>query len=63
MALLSPRQSAGLDGIRLASIGPVTSSTLRELSLRVDIEAKEFTIPGLVEAIVRFMAELSPPTT
>jgi hypothetical protein len=29
----------------------------------VDIEAKEFTIPGLVEAIVRFMAELSPPTT
>jgi uroporphyrinogen-III synthase len=63
VALLSPRQSAGLDGIRLASIGPVTSSTLRELSLRVDIEAKEFTIPGLVEAIVRFMAELSPPTT
>jgi len=41
-----------LDGIRLASIGPVTSATLRELGLRVDIAAKEFTIPGLVEAIV-----------
>ena len=39
--------------IRLASIGPVTSSTLRELGLPVDIEAKEFTIPGLVDAIVR----------
>jgi len=50
VALLGPR-NARLDGIRLASIGPVTSSTLRELGLRVDIEAKEFTIPGLVEAI------------
>jgi len=43
---------ASLEGIRLASIGPVTSSTLRELGLGVDIAAKEFTIPGLVEAIV-----------
>jgi uroporphyrinogen-III synthase len=42
-----------LDGIRLASIGPVTSSTLRELGLRVDIAAKKFTIPGLIAAIVR----------
>ncbi len=40
------------DGILLASIGPVTSSTLRELHLRVDVEAKQFTIPGLVKAIV-----------
>jgi uroporphyrinogen-III synthase len=41
-----------LDGVRLASIGPVTSSTLREFTLPVDIEAAEFTIPGLVQAIV-----------
>jgi uroporphyrinogen-III synthase len=41
-----------LDGVQLASIGPVTSSTLRELGLRVGIEAKAFTIPGLVAAIV-----------
>ncbi|MFZ0417320.1 MAG: uroporphyrinogen-III synthase [Candidatus Sulfotelmatobacter sp.] len=46
---------ASLEGIRLASIGPVTSSTLRELGLGVDIVAKEFTIPGLVEAIVENM--------
>ncbi len=52
-----------LDGIRLASIGPVTSSTMRELGLRVDIAAKEFTIPGLVGAIVRFMSKQSPSTT
>ena len=41
-----------LEGMRLASIGPVTSSTLREFGLRADIAAKEFTIPGLVKAIV-----------
>lgn len=42
-----------LDGVKLASIGPVTSTTLKELSLRVDVEAKEYTIPGLVEAILK----------
>ena len=39
-------------GIHSASIGPVTSATLRELGLPVDIEAKKFDIPGLVAAIV-----------
>ena len=39
-------------GIHTASIGPVTSATLREFGLPVDIEAKEYTIPGLVEAIL-----------
>jgi uroporphyrinogen-III synthase len=55
VALLG-RAHTDLDGIRLASIGPVTSSTLRELGLGVDIAAKEFTIPGLVEAIVENIA-------
>jgi uroporphyrinogen-III synthase len=41
-----------LDGVRTASIGPVTSATLRKLGLEVDMEASEFTIPGLVDAIV-----------
>jgi uroporphyrinogen-III synthase len=41
--------------VRFASIGPVTSSTLRELGLGVDIAAKKFTIPGLVDAIVSKM--------
>ncbi len=63
VALLGSRGRAArthtdLDGIRLASIGPVTSSTLRELGLGVDIEAKEFTIPGLVKAIVQAGASL-----
>jgi uroporphyrinogen-III synthase len=54
VALLGERES--LEGIRLASIGPVTSSTLRELGLPVDLQAKQFTIPGLVKAIVRAMS-------
>ena len=31
----------------------MTSATLREFGLPVDIEAKQFDIPGLVAAIVR----------
>jgi uroporphyrinogen-III synthase len=46
-----PRKAGSLDGICLASIGPITSSTLRELGLPVDIEAKEYTIPGLIKAL------------
>lgn len=38
---------------QLASIGPITSQTARELGLRVDIEAREFTIDGLVDAIIQ----------
>ncbi|HKF05713.1 MAG TPA: uroporphyrinogen-III synthase [Candidatus Sulfotelmatobacter sp.] len=41
-----------LEGVRMSSIGPVTSTTLRESGLPVDIAATEFTIPGLVAAIV-----------
>ena len=46
------KRPASLEGTTLASIGPVTSSTLRELGLGVDVEAKQFTIPGLVKAIL-----------
>ena len=41
-------------GVHSASIGPVTSATLREFGLPVDIEAKTFDIPGLVAAIVAY---------
>jgi uroporphyrinogen-III synthase len=50
--LLGTRRKSALDGVQTASIGPVTSATLRELGLPVDIAAREFTIPGLVAAIV-----------
>ena len=41
-----------LSGVAIASIGPITSETLRKLGLNVDIEAKESTIPGLVAALI-----------
>ena len=40
-------------GVCTASIGPVTSATLRDCGFRVDIAAREFTIPGLVAAIAK----------
>lgn len=45
--------SGMLDGVKLASIGPVTTATLKELGLNVEIRAKEYTILGLVAAIVK----------
>jgi uroporphyrinogen III methyltransferase / synthase len=41
-----------LAGIRIASIGPVTSATLCAHGLKVDAEASEFTLDGLVDAIL-----------
>jgi len=40
------------EGIKFASIGPITSATLREFGLPVHIEAEEYTIQGLIRAIV-----------
>lgn len=41
-------------GLKTASIGPVTSSTMKELGLRVDVEAKEHDVPGLIKAIRKY---------
>jgi uroporphyrinogen III methyltransferase/synthase len=51
--LLAAMGREKLDGVRLASIGPVTSETMRKHGLTVDCEAKPHTIDGLVEAIMR----------
>lgn len=49
-----------LNGIQFASIGPITSATLDELGLPVHIEAHEYTIPGLIQAIVSGTGCLRP---
>jgi uroporphyrinogen III methyltransferase / synthase len=41
-----------LAGVKVASIGPVTSRTARELGIQVAAEARQFTIDGLVEAVL-----------
>ncbi|MCC6857496.1 MAG: uroporphyrinogen-III C-methyltransferase [Bryobacterales bacterium] len=40
-----------LRGVKIASIGPVTSATLRGLGVEVTVEAGVYTVDGLVEAI------------
>ena len=41
-----------IDGVTIASIGPITTETAIESGFEVPITAKSFTIPGLCEAIV-----------
>jgi uroporphyrinogen III methyltransferase / synthase len=40
--------------MRVASIGPVTSSTARNRGLTIDVEARRHDVPGLVDAIRQF---------
>jgi len=41
-----------LKNVKLVSIGPITSQTLKNFSLNPTLEAKNFTIEGLVEVIL-----------
>ncbi|MDQ6705173.1 MAG: uroporphyrinogen-III C-methyltransferase [Acidobacteriota bacterium] len=41
-----------LEGVKVASIGPVTSATARHFGLHVAVEASEYTVAGLVEGII-----------
>lgn len=50
--LNAPNLAELLEGVTVASIGPITSDTAKELGVRVDVEAQEYTIDGLVEAII-----------
>jgi uroporphyrinogen III methyltransferase/synthase len=43
-----------LQGVTVASIGPITSDTAAALGFEVHITAESYTIPGLVEAIVQY---------
>jgi uroporphyrinogen-III synthase len=50
--LLGDVGNGALKDVQCASIGPVTSATLREFQMPVAIEAREFTMGGLIRAIV-----------
>jgi uroporphyrinogen III methyltransferase/synthase len=45
-----------MDGVTVASIGPITSETARDLGLSVTMEAQTYTIPGLIQAILGHQA-------
>jgi uroporphyrinogen III methyltransferase/synthase len=44
-----------LSSTRVACIGPITAGTCRDHGLSVDVEADEYTIPGLVSAVVELL--------
>lgn len=48
--------SEALAGVAVASIGPITSKTVRKLGLSIVTEATEYTIPGLVRAIEQYFS-------
>jgi uroporphyrinogen III methyltransferase/synthase len=56
-ALLPPERFESLiEGVTVASIGPITAATAKELGFNVDIEAQEYTIDGLCKAILDYYA-------
>ncbi len=59
----SPRAQPRCEGVRVASIGPITSATARELGVAVAVEARPFTVEGLVEAVLGLYTEMTPPST
>jgi uroporphyrinogen III methyltransferase/synthase len=50
--LVAAAGAQALAGIRTASIGPVTSATLRRNNIPVNVEASVYSVPGLVDAIL-----------
>ncbi len=53
-ALLPPdRFESLIKGVTVASIGPITADTARDLGFKVDIMAQDYTIDGLCEAILK----------
>jgi uroporphyrinogen III methyltransferase/synthase len=58
--LLGPDYRERLKDVKLASIGPVTTTTLRELGLEPTVQADTFNIEGLVDAIVRTSEPQAP---
>ncbi|MBC2743968.1 MAG: uroporphyrinogen-III C-methyltransferase [Desulfosarcina sp.] len=55
--LLPPdRVNELMEDVTVASIGPITSRTARNLGLAVTIEAELYTVPGLVRAILNSQA-------
>ncbi|GAF68619.1 unnamed protein product, partial [marine sediment metagenome] len=54
-ALLPPEDLESLmQGVTVASIGPITADTARDLGFDVHIIAEFFTIPGLCQAIKQY---------
>ena len=49
-------------GVKIACIGPVTAAAVRKAGLPVDIIQERYTIPGLVETLIKYFSEKSMNT-
>jgi uroporphyrinogen-III synthase len=54
---LGDRWQSLLDPVIIASIGPQTTLTCETQLGRIDLEAQEYTLPGLTSAIVEFVTQ------
>ena len=52
----SDRFNSLMDGVAIASIGPITSETAEKLGFNVSIQAQDYTIDGLCKAILQHVA-------
>jgi len=50
-----------LRGIAIACIGPITAQTAKRWGMRVQIQPKQYTIPGLTQAIADYFNPPNPP--
>ncbi|WP_457755466.1 uroporphyrinogen-III C-methyltransferase [Thermodesulfatator indicus] len=54
LKMLGDEARSLLSEVVLASIGPITTETLKKAGFTPQVEAKEYTIPGLVKAILEY---------
>jgi uroporphyrinogen III methyltransferase/synthase len=52
VTLLGPSRLETLRGVKLASIGPVTTATLRDLGLEPTVQAQTYVLEGLIAAMM-----------
>lgn len=57
LAMLGPAALDLLEGVVIVSIGPLTSATARRLGLKVHVEPKDYTLEGMVAALIDYFRQ------
>jgi uroporphyrinogen III methyltransferase / synthase len=60
--LLGSDRDALLAGVQIVSIGPITSATLKEIGIEPTVQAEQFDVSGLVDAMLTCAAGVRPST-
>lgn len=62
VSLLGDQAQALTRCVVLASIGPLTTATADRLGLRIDVEAEQYTLDGLVAALIDYFNPSAAPS-